>query len=886
MYPFNFIHRNIRILSLVSAALASLTAQAVLLDGDIDPANLGKGDWIYYVSDATNQLGGNVTSVTNVASLMAYEKSQGINYIIVKAGTGSTNFNGSGSSPQFNSSLVNAAHAAGLKIFGYTRSYGSDVQGEIDLASYCFNVGADGFVIDAEAEWESNRPWIGANGPAKAIQLASGIKNLWPTKFLAHAPMPIISYHSSFPYKEFGYYCDAVMPQIYHYSFDKTPSEAIDWTDTEWNNFHASLTGVWTNAIKPIAPVAQVYGPLAPPQASTIPAKDVTEFCDYLLADVRSPSPGGYKGVNFWRADLHGSTQWANIKSATSGDMPGIVNHLVIDNPSAVVTGTWSTGTIATNKFGFNYRSRGQGTGTNYIDFVPNISTPGDYKVYTWHTMGANRTVGAPHTIVYNGGSVTVNVNQQANEGKWNLLGTFNFTIGTSGYVRISDTIADAGQVVIADAIKFAYDGPTILPPAAPSGLLAIPSRATRVDLSWNDNSPTESGFIVRRSLTPGGPYTDITDLPANTTSYSNTGLTADTTYYYVVCATNLGGSSPNSNEASATTPETNLLIDNKSASVFGAWSTGITAVDKYSTDYRFIAQGSGANYVQFTPYIATAGAYDVYEWHAQGANRTTNAPHVINHNEGSATVYANQKVNGGKWNRLGTFNFAVGNAGNVRVTDAFSDSTQVVMADAIRFIQAHAPVAASGLTATPVSATRINLTWSDNSTNETEFVISRSTSSGGPYTEVATVGANVTSYANLGLSPNTVYYYVVRSRNGSGSSANTAQASARTYKAVHVNSITRSWVLVSNRYRSRAIINVRDQSGANVPSATVTGNFTGAISESNVSAVTSSVGNATVTSTASIVSGSVTFSVTGISGTQMTYTPSANVVTSATHSR
>ena len=34
------------------------TGRAVIRDGGIDPANLGKGDWIYYMSAATNRLGG------------------------------------------------------------------------------------------------------------------------------------------------------------------------------------------------------------------------------------------------------------------------------------------------------------------------------------------------------------------------------------------------------------------------------------------------------------------------------------------------------------------------------------------------------------------------------------------------------------------------------------------------------------------------------------------------------------------------------------------------------------------------------------------------------------------------------------------------------------
>ena len=872
---------------LLLGAMTALSTHAAIFDGGVDSENLGKGDWIYYVSDATNQLGGNVPSVTNIPSFMAYEKSVGINYIIVKAGTGSTNFNGGGTSPQFTSNLVYHARAAGLKIFAYTRSWGSDVQGEIDMATACFNLGADGFVLDAEAEWESNKSWIGTNGPSKAIQLCSGIKSLWPTKFLAHSPMPIISFHSSFPYKEFGYYCDTVMPQIYHFSFDMSPSAAIDWTDTEWNNFHASLTGIWTNAIKPLAPVGQVYGPLAPPDAATIPDKDVTEFCDYLLADPYCASPTGYKGVNFWRADLHGAVQWTNIANATSGDMPGIVNHVVIDNVSATVVGSWSTSTINSNLFGTNYRFKSQGTGTSYVEFRPTILTAGDYKVYEWHTAGTNRTVGAPHQIVYNGGTATVNANQQANEGKWNLLGTFSFAAGTSGYVRILDSFADAGKVVMADGIKFVYAGPSIVPPVAPSSLTATPVRSTRIELSWVDNSTNETGFVVARSTTSGGPYTDIATLTTNSITFTNTSLTASTTYYYAVRAINSAGGSANSNEASATTPESDLLIDNKSASVIGAWSSGTSSTDKYSTDYRFITQGSGANYLKFTPYIATAAAYDVLEWHPQGNNRTTNAPHVITHSLGSTTVNANQKLNGGKWNYLGTFNFSVGNSGNVKITDGFPESAQVVMADAIKFVQSPVPAAPSALTATVVSSSRINLAWTDNSTNETEIVVARSTTSGGPYSDLAILPPGSTSFANTNLSASTTYYYVVRARNGTGSSANTAQASATTYKAVHVNSITMSWVLASgSNYRSRAVVNVKDQNGVNVNAATVTGNYSGSINENNKTGTTGTGGSATITSTASISSGTVTFSVTDITGSNMTYRPGQNVVTSATHSR
>ncbi|MGI8907379.1 MAG: fibronectin type III domain-containing protein [Candidatus Sumerlaeaceae bacterium] len=321
-------------------------------------------------------------------------------------------------------------------------------------------------------------------------------------------------------------------------------------------------------------------------------------------------------------------------------------------------------------------------------------------------------------------------------------------------------------------------------PPAAPSGLVATAaSNGTQVDLGWADNSGNEANFIVARSATSGGPYSDIATLAANTTSYSNTGLAENTTYYYVVRATNSGGSSGNSNQATATTPVPDRIIDNPSASLTGTFSTGTSALDKFGADYNYRSQGTGANYATFTPTLAVAGRYSVYEWHPQGTNRTIGAPHVITFDGASDTIAVNQQVGGGAWNLLGTFNFAAGSSGNVRITDAFPDAGQLVLVDAIKFVYvggAVAPAAPTGLAATAASPSQINLSW-NNVLNESGYVVARSTTSGGPYTDIATLGANVTSYSNTGLAQNTSYYYVVRATNSAGASANSAQAAATT---------------------------------------------------------------------------------------------------------
>jgi hypothetical protein len=87
---------------------------------------------------------------------------------------------------------------------------------------------------------------------------------------------------------------------------------------------------------------------------------------------------------------------------------------------------------------------------------------------------------------------------------------------------------------------------------------------SSQVNLSWTDNSTNERGIKVERA-TSRGPWSQIATTGPNITSYSSTGCSASTTYYYRVRATNTAGDSAYSNIASATTPPQSL----------GNWSSG-----------------------------------------------------------------------------------------------------------------------------------------------------------------------------------------------------------------------------------------------------------------------------------------------------------------------
>lgn len=274
-------------------------APAKVFDGGVDSNNLGKGEWIYVLNSL---FGGQAPGVTDVGSMMAYcATNLHCQFVVVKSATGSTNFP-SAASPQFTSALVSKAHAWGLKIFGYTRSYGADIPGEIAAADYVFNCGADGFILDAETEWESSAAvgsssTVGTNGPALAMQLCGGIKTNWPNKFLAHSPFAVISYHSTFPYQQFGFWCDAAMPQDYWVDFGMTPTATVQWMDGNWRSWQNGLAGVWTNAIKPVVPIGQADN-------TNQPGTDITEFVNYLQIDPACVTANGYNGCIFFRPGL------------------------------------------------------------------------------------------------------------------------------------------------------------------------------------------------------------------------------------------------------------------------------------------------------------------------------------------------------------------------------------------------------------------------------------------------------------------------------------------------------------------------------------------------------------------------------------------------------
>ena len=279
-----------------------------VLDNGVDPANLGKGVWIWRMTECALSLG---LPSNDVQGVIDQAKAAGMQWITVKCGDNDNIWT------QFNADLIQRTHAAGMKIFGWAYVYGgADTEAEINVALHALNLGADGFIIDAETEYEA------AGQRTNATRYASAIKAAFPNRFLAHAPFPIISSHPNFPYVEFGIHCDAVMPQAYWADIGGTGYAATMVTrmTTEWRNWQNSLVGAQRSAIKPIAPIGQGYNSVR----GDVDGAQITTFMNALKTAVNPATAGGYKGVSFWSFQ-HQSTapnKWPAIAAASIGDAP------------------------------------------------------------------------------------------------------------------------------------------------------------------------------------------------------------------------------------------------------------------------------------------------------------------------------------------------------------------------------------------------------------------------------------------------------------------------------------------------------------------------------------------------------------------------------------
>jgi len=155
------------------------------------------------------------------------------------------------------------------------------------------------------------------------------------------------------------------------------------------------------------------------------------------------------------------STYITKIKEACGeGNIPTV--GLVVDSNNANNDSTKATFTHSANwiaganagYYGNNYLYANAEAVSDPAVFSFYMAAAGSRTIDAWWVAGSNRSATAPFVIINSNGVNlgTVNVNQQLNGGKWNTLGTYNFTAGWNK-IQLSRWTT-AGTVVVADAIQ------------------------------------------------------------------------------------------------------------------------------------------------------------------------------------------------------------------------------------------------------------------------------------------------------------------------------------------------------------------------------------------------------------------------------------------------
>lgn len=146
-----------------------------------------------------------------------------------------------------------------------------------------------------------------------------------------------------------------------------------------------------------------------------------------------------------------GLNTYRPIRRQNLTSTPGLPTY-TLDNANAGFTASanWATGTSSTDKYGTNYRYRSTAAISDGASWSINVGTAGTYRIQAWWAQGTNRSANVAYKMP-NG--TNVYVNQQANGGKWNVLGSVS--LATGARVTTLSCWATTGFVAVADAIRY-----------------------------------------------------------------------------------------------------------------------------------------------------------------------------------------------------------------------------------------------------------------------------------------------------------------------------------------------------------------------------------------------------------------------------------------------
>jgi hypothetical protein len=198
---------------------------------------LGKG---YYIWQIWNCEGGDPSAIA------AKAKSAGLSHVLVKIADGTLLYNVDRNSKQdLVPPLIAACRKEGIQVWGWHYIRGSNPIGEARIAvQRSLELGVDGYVIDAEGEFQTGRKQSAARRFMQ--ELRAGLPNL---------PVALSTYrypkrHTPFPFAEFLEGCDFAMPQVY-YEEAHNPEAQLELCVEQY---------LALNPARPVIPTAPTYG--------------------------------------------------------------------------------------------------------------------------------------------------------------------------------------------------------------------------------------------------------------------------------------------------------------------------------------------------------------------------------------------------------------------------------------------------------------------------------------------------------------------------------------------------------------------------------------------------------------------------------------------------
>ncbi|MGI0088645.1 MAG: fibronectin type III domain-containing protein [Nitrosotalea sp.] len=386
--------------------------------------------------------------------------------------------------------------------------------------------------------------------------------------------------------------------------------------------------------------------------------------------------------------------------------------------------------------------------------------------------------------------------------------------------------------------------------PSAPQNLQASPGNAqvslSWTAPSSNGGSAI-TGYMIERSTDGGTTWSTVQSNTGTTaTTYSDTGLTASTAYTYRVSAINSVGTSSPSSTASAKTSSTQVSISVNSVDLCGKPITGMWTILRY-TNGTTVTQGytpASFNVMSGITYVDHVGNYGTTVFnHWNGGNTTSyytitptqNATLTAYYSTGSTCTAAtapqsptglaatagntqaslswtapannggssvtNYKIYRSTSSGTETLLITVGNVNSytdtgltngvtyyykVTAVNSVGESAPSNEANAMPAAPATAPGSPTGLAATAVSSSQINLSWTAPANNGgsaiTGYKIERSNDTGTTWSTIqSNTGTTATTYSDTGLTPSTAYTYRVSAINPVGTSPPSSTASAKT---------------------------------------------------------------------------------------------------------